>query len=122
MSGRGNTILRRFFCFTVPKHSVKEPFCAVFQKNSGSEKVIGQEGGGGREGISRLSVENFLFNSTKKFRRGNFLFFRKIRVSKNFMPKRGTSRFCIENFLSHSAENFVGQPFSVSLIWGIEKC
>ena len=26
---------------TVPKHFVKEPFCAVFQKNSGCEKVNG---------------------------------------------------------------------------------
>ena len=26
------------FCLTVPKNFVGEPFCAVFQKNSGSEK------------------------------------------------------------------------------------
>ena len=31
----------KFFCLTVPKNSVGEPFCAVFQKNSGSEKVYG---------------------------------------------------------------------------------
>ena len=30
-----------FFCLTVPKNSVGEPFCAVFQKISGSEKVYG---------------------------------------------------------------------------------
>ena len=30
-----------FFCLTVPKKSVGEPFCAVFQKISGSEKVYG---------------------------------------------------------------------------------
>ena len=30
--------------------------------------------------------------------------FRKFRVSKNFMPKRGKSRFSIENFLSRSTE------------------
>ena len=36
------TIFRRiFFCLTVPRNSVGEPFCAVFQKNSGSEKVYG---------------------------------------------------------------------------------
>ena len=31
----------KFFCLTVPKNLVGEPFCAVFQKHSGSEKVYG---------------------------------------------------------------------------------
>ena len=31
----------KIFCLTVPKHSVEEPFCAVFQKISGSENVYG---------------------------------------------------------------------------------
>ena len=31
----------KIFCLTVPKHFVEEPFCAVFQKYSGSEKVYG---------------------------------------------------------------------------------
>ena len=31
----------KFFCLTVPKNLVEEPFCAVFQKISGSEKVYG---------------------------------------------------------------------------------
>ena len=31
----------KFFCLTMPKFSVGELFCAVFQKNSGSEKVYG---------------------------------------------------------------------------------
>ena len=35
------TILSNFFCLTVPKNFVEEPFCAVFQKISGSEKVYG---------------------------------------------------------------------------------
>ena len=34
------TIFCRFFCFTVPKNLEGEPFCAVFQKNSGSEKSL----------------------------------------------------------------------------------
>ena len=29
------------FCLTVPKNFIGEPFCAVFQKISGSEKVYG---------------------------------------------------------------------------------
>ena len=31
----------KFFCLTMPKSSVGELFCAVFQKNPGSEKVYG---------------------------------------------------------------------------------
>ena len=31
----------KIFCLTVPKHFVEEPFYAVFQKISGSEKVYG---------------------------------------------------------------------------------
>ena len=34
----------KLFCFTVSKLSVKEPFCAVFKKLSGSGKVNGEEG------------------------------------------------------------------------------
>ena len=33
--------LSKFFCLTVPKNFVSEPFCAVFQKISGSKKVYG---------------------------------------------------------------------------------
>ena len=33
--------LSKFFSLTVPKNLVGEPFCAVFQKISGSEKVYG---------------------------------------------------------------------------------
>ena len=36
----------KFFCLTVPKNFIGEPFCAVFQKMSGSEKVYGKEEGG----------------------------------------------------------------------------
>ena len=35
----------KFVCLTVPKNLVGEqPFCAVFQKNSGSEKVLKKSG------------------------------------------------------------------------------
>ena len=30
-----------FFCLTAPKNFVDEPFCAVFQKNSGSQNLYG---------------------------------------------------------------------------------
>ena len=35
------------FCLTLHKHFLEEPYSAVFQKNSGSEKVCGKEGGRG---------------------------------------------------------------------------
>ena len=39
--GRGyQDFQSNFFCLTVPKNFVGESFCAVFQKNSGSEKVF----------------------------------------------------------------------------------
>ena len=38
---RFSIFCRIFFCITVPKNLVGEPFCAVFQKISGSEKVYG---------------------------------------------------------------------------------
>ena len=33
--------LSKYFCLTVPKNFIGEPFCAVFHKIVGSEKVIG---------------------------------------------------------------------------------
>ena len=50
------------------------------------------------------------------------LCFGKFPVAKRFMDEKGgVSKFCVEKFLSHSAEKFVGEPFRVSLISGIEK-
>ena len=76
-----------------------------------------------REPISVLltsSVENFSHlggfcqhfllkktsGSTESFRRGKLLCFRKLRVSKKRIPKRGISRTSMENLLSHSTESF----------------
>ena len=59
------TIFGRFFCLTAPKNFVGEPFCAVFPV---AKKFIG----GGKEGVSRFSVENFLSHSAEKFCRGTF--------------------------------------------------
>ena len=66
------TFRRNFFCLTVPKLFVEEPFCAVLQNFSGSEKVYGEEGGGG---ISKLSVEMFSSQSAEKIRKGIFYCF-----------------------------------------------
>ena len=42
-----------------------------------------------KEGVSRFCVENFLSHSAEKIRRGTLRCFKKFRVSKNFMHKRG---------------------------------
>ena len=60
----------KFFCLTVPKNSVGEPFCAVFQKVYGREKVYGLERGGE---VSRFSFESFLSDIAEKFRRRTLL-------------------------------------------------
>ena len=39
--GEYQDFLSKISCLTVPKNFVGEPFCAVFQKISGSEKVNG---------------------------------------------------------------------------------
>ena len=55
----------KFFCLTVPKNAVGEPFSlSLF---SGIEKVLMRGWGGA---VSRFSVENFLSHSAEKFRRG----------------------------------------------------
>ena len=56
----------------MPKNFVGEPFCAVFQENSGSEKNFGSVRGGGG-GVSRFSVENYLSDCAEKFRRWGIL-------------------------------------------------
>ena len=70
MEKGGNVkIFRRKFLvsqFTMPKNTVGEPFCAVSQKISGSQKVYGWGGGGD---VSIFSVENVLSHSAEIFRR-----------------------------------------------------
>ena len=42
MHNRGYDVFpSKIFCLTVPRNFIGEPFCAVFQKISGSEKVYG---------------------------------------------------------------------------------
>ena len=38
-----HNFLSKYFCLRVPKIFVEEPFCAVFQKISGSQKAIGKD-------------------------------------------------------------------------------
>ena len=68
-------------------------------------------------GVSRHSFKNFLSQSTKKFRKGTFLLFTNILVSKNFMHKRwgmkqgGVSRYSVKIFCLSVPKNLVGKPF-----------
>ena len=57
------------------------------------------------KGYHDFPLKNFRLTVPKNFV-GEPLCFKKFRVLKNFMPKRGISRFSIENLLSHSTEKF----------------
>ena len=72
--GEGGNItifFQKIFCLTVPKNFVGEPFCAVIQKISGSEKVYGLEGGGGRS--IKIFRRKFLSHTTEKLRSGTLV-------------------------------------------------
>ena len=58
------------FFITVPKMLEGEPFCAVFQKNSNSDKVFRRKVRGGE---GRLYLEKLLCHSDENTRRGIFL-------------------------------------------------
>ncbi len=47
----------------MPKNFVGQPFCAVFQKFSGSEKVYGEKG----EGYHDFPSKNFFLTVPKSF-------------------------------------------------------
>ena len=89
------------FCLTVPKNFVREPFCDVFQKISGSRKAFVKDGG--REFQEFLS-KVFCLTVPKKFV-GEPFRMSLIRVSKNFMLKRVMSRFFVKFLLSRSTKN-----------------
>ena len=75
-------------------------------------------------GKSRLSKENFLSYCAEKLCRGTLPCFTNFLVSKRFMDKRGRREYhdFSSNFFCLTVPKiFVGEPFSVSLISGIEK-
>ena len=76
-----------------------------------------------KRGVSRLFVQNFLSHSTEKLRRGTLLCSRKTLVSKNVRDKTGGEyhNFPSKFFCLTVPKNFVGEPFSVSMISGIEN-
>ena len=75
-----------------------------------------------KNGISRLSVENFLSQSAGKFRWGTLRYIRKVRLSRNLMPKRVISFFSVE-FLSRLLPiNLAGNPSLIQDLWETEYC
>ena len=66
--GESRFFVEKIFAVKRPYIFLRESFCAVFQKLSGSKKFKDRRGG-----ISGFTVEKFLSHSAKKFRRGNFL-------------------------------------------------
>ena len=87
----------------MPKISVGEPFCAVFQKISRSEKVNGSESGG----VSIFSAENYLSDSAENFRRWGESFSVSFisGIDKVWIRGGQYHAFPSNFFLSHSAES-----------------
>ena len=111
---------RKFFCLTVLKKFVEEPFCAVFQKFSLAKMFMDRR----RKGVSKISMERFWSHSAEKIVRGTLLccvsesFWQR----KSLWTRRGGIKIFCRFFMSHVPNICVGEPFSVSLISGIEKC
>ena len=97
--GEYQNFLSKILCLTVPKISIGESFTvALF---SGSEKFW--MGGG----VSRFSVETFMFHRAENFRRGVLHCCINIGYRKSLEKRgEGVPRFSVETFMSHSAENF----------------
>ena len=105
------------FYLTMPKIFIGEPFCAVFQKNSGSEKVYGLDGRGWGIKIFR---RKFSVSGCRKISLGNpSVPFQKISGSEKSSWIRGgggASRFSAESFCITVTKNSVEESFSLSLI------
>ena len=90
----------------------------MFRKNSGIENFQAKEGE-----ASRFCRNFFYLTGPKKLRQGTLLCSRKILVSKNVRDKRGGEyhNFPSKIFCLTVPKDFVEEPFSVSLISGIEN-
>ena len=62
------------------------------------------EGGGVKDGVSRVPVGNSLSHITEKLRKRTFRCFKKFPEWKRFMHKRGMSQFAVKSFLTQSTE------------------
>ena len=66
LRGEYHDFRKKICCLTLPKNFVAEPFCV--SQNFWYRKNLWIRGRG--EGVSRLSVKNFLYHSAEKFRCG----------------------------------------------------
>ena len=93
----------------MPKCFVGEPFCAVFQKFSGSEKLMDN-----RVGVSRFSVENFIPHIAENFRRGESFSVSLFSGTKKFYASEGYVTilgFLSKFFCPTLPKSFVGELF-----------
>ena len=119
MDKREREVLRfpsKKFCLTVPKNFVGEPFSVSII--SGIEKFYASEG------YVTIFCRNFLSRSTEKLCRGTLLccVSESFRYGISLWIRRGEyQNFPSKIFCLTVPKNFVGEPFSVSLISGIGK-
>ena len=94
------SIFCRNFFVSVPKIFAGEPFCAVFQKNSVSEKVYGWEG-------EYQDFPSKIFCLTvPKTSVGESFSVALISGTEKVWRRGGVWRFYVEKFLSHIAKKF----------------
>ena len=91
-----------FFCLAEPKNFAGEPFCAVFQKSSSSEKVCGQKGWGEYQDFAS---KIFCLTVPRNFV-GQAFRVSPISVLEKFYASEGYVTIFCRNLLSHSAEKF----------------
>ena len=99
----------------MPKSFIGEPFCAVFQKVSGDEKIFGNEGGGG---VKIFCRKFFCLTMPKCFIEEPFCaVFQKVSGDEKVLDKRGGEYQDIPSkiFLSQIAEKFHRQTFLCSV-------
>ena len=97
------TISCRFFCLAVPKKFVEEPFCAVFQESSVSQKCVYKRGGR----VSIFFRRKFVPSQCRNFSYWNPLM---------FLHFRGLCHELLSIFFCLAVtKNIVGEPFSAVL-------
>ena len=100
-----------FFDFSVSQYrKLREEPSKVSEsfKREVSKKIMN------KNGMSRFSVENFLSEGAQRFRWGTLRYTRKVRLSKNFMPKRLISLFSVELYSLMLPIKFVRETLFVS--------
>ena len=105
----------------MPEDSVGNPSVLCFRKFPVEKKFMDKRGE-----VSRFSFEIFLSHSAEKFRWGTLLccVSENLRWRKSLWIRGGWGKyqdFPSKVFCLTVPKNFVGKPFSVSLISGVEK-